>query len=83
MAGDALRGRGARGLNRSVGASGRDQTWGRGLAVRCGWVSYLLWAPESFMYKGWGVGPRNLELRLLVFADNDGSSASFVSKTQG
>lgn len=51
--------------------------------MQCRRLSYLLWAPESLMYNGWGVGPSNRELRLLVSADNYGLNTSFVLRTYG
>lgn len=47
------------------------------------WADLLPSLGPSIPYiMDWGVGPRNLELRLLVFADEYGLSTSFVPRTQ-
>lgn len=64
-----------------MGTSGRDWTGGWRAAVRCGQVSYLLWALESLKYNRQGIGLRCLELRLLGSADNYELRASLVPRT--
>lgn len=63
------------------GSLGKRLDWVGCAAVHRGQVAFLLWASESLMHKGHGIGLSHLELRLLGFADDYELSTFFVPRT--